>query len=428
MRSTKIRIIKNSSVLEQILSGNRRALSQAITLIESEAPEDHRQANLLLDSLLKFPPLKKGGQGGFLRIGLSGPPGAGKSSLIETLGLYLLQKSLKIAVLTIDPSSQISGGSLLGDKTRMQRLSQDNRVFIRPSPAKNYLGGVAQHTEETLLVCEAAGFDLILLESVGVGQSESDIASLVDILVLVLAPGAGDDLQGMKRGLFELSDMIVINKSDGDLEKPADQARLAYQHAFSLMGRSSTPVLCVSAHENTGIETLWDKIQEFKPSPSKQGFLLEQRFCNLAQQKLLSNFKSDPKVQTQLPAILNQVKSKKITAWQALQNFFLIILLGLGACNQAQTTVPQLIHQLQGKDPQKAYQALIKLTQIANPSALEAVIDYSARKLPEIRIQAILAARQFKSKKALPWLFVLSTGDPDETVRNAAHEAFLNLE
>lgn len=406
-------------MLEQILSGSRRALSQAITLVESESPQDRKKTQLLLEALLEH-------RKPALRIGISGPPGAGKSTLIESLGLYLLRQSKKIAVLSIDPSSSISNGSLLGDKTRMPKLSQDKRVFIRPSPSRGYLGGVTQHAEETLLLFEAAGFDIILLESVGVGQSELEISSLVDVLVLVLSPAAGDEIQGIKRGLFELADLIVINKTDGDLKTQADKTRLAYQHAFSLMGKER-PILCISALENKGLENLWEKIQNFKLSDSKQNFQIEQRFWNLAQQRLLADFKSNPKVKTKLPALLNQVKARKISIWQVLQHFFLIGFFALSACQQAEKKVPELIQQLQGKNPKEAYQALIQLTQVADPSALEAVITYSTRKSPEILIQAILAARQFKNPKALPWLFVLSTGHPDELVRNAAHEAFKSL-
>ncbi len=406
-------------MLEQILSGNRRALSQAITLVESDNPSDRRQASLLLDNLLDH-------RKPTLRIGLSGPPGAGKSTLIESFGLYLLEHVKKLAVLSVDPSSQISGGSVLGDKTRMQRLAQNDRVFIRPSPARGHLGGLSSHSEEALLVCEAAGFEVILLESVGVGQSESDISSLVDILLLVLPPAAGDELQGIKRGLFELADVIVVNKSDGDLKKQAETSKLAYQNALHLMGRA-TPVVCVSALEHMGLDSLWERIQAFRQSQPKQDLSLEQRFWNLAQQKLLADFKSNPKVQSELPGLLKQVRAKKITAWQALQHFFLLTLLCLGSCSPDKK-VPELILQLQGGDPKQAYAALLKLTQIADPKALDAVIAYSARKPPEVRIQAILAARQFGSRKALPWLFVLSTGDPDETVRNAAREAFACLE
>ncbi|MEI6805225.1 MAG: methylmalonyl Co-A mutase-associated GTPase MeaB [Myxococcaceae bacterium] len=409
-------------MLEQILSGNRRALSQAITLVESDNSKDQLEAKLLLEKLVLH-------RKNSLRVGISGPPGVGKSTLIESLGLYLLEheeRAKKLAILSVDPSSQISGGSVLGDKTRMQGLAQDERVFIRPSPSRGHLGGVTLHSEETMLLCEAAGFDLVLLESVGVGQSESDISSLVDILVLVLPPAAGDELQGIKKGLFELADLIVINKSDGVLKKQADIASKSYQNALHLMGRN-TPVVCVSALEHSGMNMLWDKIIAFENLAPKQSYQLQQRFWNLAQQKLLADFKSNPKVRAELPDLLNQVRSRKITAWQALSHFFLVTLLCLGSCSPEKRT-QELITQLESKNTQKAYQALIKLTQIADPKALDAVIAYSEGKAPPIQIQAILAARQFKSRKALPWLFVLSTGHPDENVRNAASEAFSCLD
>lgn len=405
-------------MLEQILLGNRRALSQAITLVESERPEDRKKAHTLLQALLDH-------RKPCLRIGISGPPGAGKSTLIESFGIYLLNQSKTVAVLSVDPSSQISKGSLLGDKTRMQRLSQDDRAFIRPSPSRGHLGGVSEHTEEAMVVCEAAGFDIILLESVGVGQSESDISSLVDILLLVLPPAAGDELQGIKKGLFELADIILINKTDGDLKKQAQIALAGYKNALHLMGHC-TPVLCISALEQTGLEDLWKEIQNFENSKPKQNFQLEQRFWNLAQRKLLADFKSDPKVQSKLPNLLKQVRAKKITAWQALQHFFLIALFCLGGCTP-EKSVPVLIHELQGQNQPKAFQALIKLTQIGDPRALDAVIAYSARKPSDVQIQAILAARQLGSPRAIPWLFVLSTGHPDPLVQNAAQEALTFL-
>lgn len=405
-------------MLDSIRSGNRRSLSKAITLVESDAPQDKLQAKKLLQNIGP-------NHNTCLKIGVSGPPGAGKSSLIESFGLFLLDQIDQLAVLTIDPSSQITQGSILGDKTRMQKLSQHPRAYIRPSPAKNHLGGTTEHTEETLLLCEAAGFDIVLIETVGVGQSESEIANLVDLLVLLVSPAAGDELQGIKRGLFELANLIVVSKHDGNLKTLAKTTQKAYQSALHLMGRS-TPVLCVSALESTGLQELWATIQSTQKSHLDIA-LLEQRFWNLAQKRLLNDFKNTPSVQSQLPIWLEKVQNRQTTLWQAVQNFFLACFLIFAGCSH-KPSISDLIHELQGTDQKLAYRALIKLTQIGDPRALEAVITYSDRKSPDIKIQAILAARQFKSPRALAWLFVLSTGHPDENVRNAAREAFACLE
>lgn len=195
-------------------------------------------------------------QGNAFKIGISGPPGVGKSTLIELLGEKLLSRSSKrLAVLAVDPSSPQTGGSLLGDKTRMPRLSRNAHAFIRPSPAGTQLGGVSKHTAAAIKLCESAGFDTILIESVGVGQSESSLSELVDIFVLVIPPGSGDDLQALKRGIMETADIVVINKCDGDLTQAAERSKRSYEAALHLMGKS-TPVLMLSAIDQTGIEEL----------------------------------------------------------------------------------------------------------------------------------------------------------------------------
>ncbi len=234
-------------MLKELLSGNTRALAKAITLVESSLPEEQEAALELLSSL----PI-----GNALKIGISGPPGAGKSTLVELLGLELLSLGVRrLAVLAIDPSSPETGGSLLGDKTRMQQLAKNPNVFIRPSPAGRQLGGVAQHTESAIKLCEAAGFDTILIESVGVGQSESSLANLVNIFILLLPPAAGDELQALKRGVIETADIIVINKHDGDLAQAAERAMRTHQAALHLKGKT-TPILLLSTINKTGVQEL----------------------------------------------------------------------------------------------------------------------------------------------------------------------------
>lgn len=229
-------------MLKELLAGVPRALAKAITLIESSAEHDRHTASALLSKL----PARKA-----FKIGLSGPPGAGKSTLIEALG----NNFGKLAILTIDPSSPQTGGSLLGDKTRMQNLARNPNVFIRPSPAGSHLGGVTAHTRDTIKLCEAAGFDTIVIESVGVGQSESELAGLVDVFLLALPPGAGDEVQALKRGVFEMADAIIVNKHDGDLKAAAERSARNYKTALTMMGKN-TPVFLVSALEKTGLEEL----------------------------------------------------------------------------------------------------------------------------------------------------------------------------
>ena len=249
-----------TELAQRILNGERRALARAITLVES-GREDHRaQATTLLDAL-------RGHGHCALRIGLSGTPGVGKSTFIESFGCMLTASGLRVAVLAVDPSSARSGGSILGDKTRMERLSRDPLAFIRPSPSQTHLGGVARRTREAIDLCEAAGFDVILIETVGVGQSETVVAEMSDLFALLLAPAGGDELQGVKRGIMEMADLIIVNKADGDLKPTATRTCADYAGALRLLRkRPQDPegfpkAMTVSALEDTGLQTAWDEMQ-----------------------------------------------------------------------------------------------------------------------------------------------------------------------
>jgi len=245
---------------ERIIAGDRRALARAITLIESGRADHRAQATGLLEAV-------RGAGREAVRIGLSGTPGVGKSTFIESFGLMLTGQGLRVAVLAVDPSSARSGGSILGDKTRMERLSRDPHAFIRPSPSRSHLGGVARRTREAVTLCEAAGFDVVLIETVGVGQSETVVAEMSDIFVLLLAPGGGDELQGVKRGIMEIADLILVNKADGDLKPAAERTRADYAGALRLLRkRAQDPegfpkAICVSALEDDGLAAAWDEMR-----------------------------------------------------------------------------------------------------------------------------------------------------------------------
>ena len=244
----------------RVIAGDRRALARAITLVES-ARADHRQAALMLGDALRA-----SGRAA-LRIGLSGTPGVGKSTFIEAFGMQIVQSGQRVAVLAVDPSSSRTGGSILGDKTRMERLSREPAAFIRPSPSRAHLGGVARRTREAVAVCEAAGFDVVLIETVGVGQSETVVAELSDIFVLLLAPAGGDELQGVKRGIMEMADLILVNKADGALRPAALRTQADYAGALHLLRRRPQDppdfpkALCVSALETQGLEAAWAEMQ-----------------------------------------------------------------------------------------------------------------------------------------------------------------------
>src|SRR5450759_2592266 len=242
-----------------ILSGNRIILSQAITLVESSLPEHYDTAQVIIEKCLPFSDKS-------IRIGITGVPGAGKSTFIETFGLHITGEGRKLAVLTIDPSSEQTKGSILGDKTRMEQLSVHPEAFIRPTPTTGALGGVARKTRETIILCEAAGFDTILVDTVGVGQSETAVHSMVDFFLLLMLAGSGDELQGIKRGIMEMADAIVINKADGANKLVAEEARISFQNALHLFPKKSSDwvpqVLTCSALTNEGINELWDIIME----------------------------------------------------------------------------------------------------------------------------------------------------------------------
>ena len=242
---------------EAILDGDRRALARAITLIESTRRDHRAAAGVLLEKIMPH-------TGNSIRVGISGAPGVGKSTFIEALGNYLIDKGHKPAVLTVDPSSAISGGSILGDKTRMETLARRDEAYIRPSPAGNTLGGVTRRSRETLLLCEAAGFDVILVETVGVGQSETKVADMTDTFVLLLQPGAGDQLQGIKRGIMELADLVFINQADDGREELALRSANEYTHALRLLRPRSADwkveVKTCSARDHVGIDDAWDAV------------------------------------------------------------------------------------------------------------------------------------------------------------------------
>jgi LAO/AO transport system kinase len=262
------------SLAAAIRAGDRRALARAITLVESTR-EDHRaEARALIADLLPE-------TGRSVRLGVTGVPGVGKSTFIEAFGLHLIAAGHRVAVLAVDPTSKRSGGSILADKTRMETLSRDAGAFIRPSPAGKTLGGVARRTRESMLLCEAAGFDVVIVETVGVGQSETAVADMVDMFVLLLAPAGGDELQGLKKGVVEMADLLVVNKADGDLAAAAGRAAAEYQHALELLTPASPAwsprVQQCSALEGTGIAAVWDAVGDYRRALAPGGAIAARR-------------------------------------------------------------------------------------------------------------------------------------------------------
>ncbi len=305
--------METDELARRVAAGDRRALARAITLVES-ARADHRvQATALLDAL--------GSARQALRIGLSGTPGVGKSSFIETFGKMLTGQGMRVAVLAVDPSSARSGGSILGDKTRMERLSRDPNAFIRPSPSQAQMGGVARRTREAVALCEAAGFDLVLIETVGVGQSETMVAEMVDLFVLLIAPAGGDELQGVKRGIMEMADLVLVNKADGELMAAARRTRADYAGALRLLRhRPQDPegfpkVMCVSAAEETGLPEAWDEMRALAAWRRESGHFTTRRaeqarhwFEEEVRQGLLARLTLDAEVRARMARLGDEVE------------------------------------------------------------------------------------------------------------------------
>lgn len=306
--------------VEKLKAGDLRTLSKAITLIESSKYEDQLEAQELLKKILPY-------TGKSFRLGITGSPGVGKSTLIENFGLYLLAKNHKIAVLAIDPSSPTSGGSILGDKTRMEKLATEKNAFIRPSPTSGILGGVAQKTRETILLCEAAGFDFIIIETVGVGQSEYEVANMVDFFLLMILPSGGDELQGIKKGILELADSIIINKADGDNAKSAIQTQAQYQSALQITSNSSfwkTKVLTSSSLKGAQWNDLYEMLRNFKKVSQEnlQWDLKREKqnldwFDRLIKDLILNKIRANQETNNRYTELIEQIKDKKTTSIEA---------------------------------------------------------------------------------------------------------------
>ncbi len=307
--------------LEGILAGDRRTVAKTITLLESRRPDHAALGQQLLDALVPH-------SGRSLRVGITGAPGVGKSSLIDALGVRLLDEGHRLAVLAVDPTSPVSGGSILGDKTRMVQLSQREGAFSRPSPSGGRLGGVAHRTREAMLVCEAAGFDPVLIETVGVGQADVQVASMVDFFLVLLQPGSGDELQGLKKGLIELADALVVHKADGEWLAPVQRTQAEYAHAMELLRPISdawrTPVLTASSHTGEGILEVWERIQAHRRLLESTGQLEIRRrqqarswLWTLLEEGLQVAFRADPAVAERLAELEQQVQERQISAPRA---------------------------------------------------------------------------------------------------------------
>jgi len=315
--------------IDGVLAGQRRMLSKTITLIESSLPAHQKLARTILDALLPS-------TGEAVRLGITGVPGVGKSTFIESLGRTLVRDDHRVAVLAIDPSSTRSGGSVMADKTRMEKLAVEENAFIRPSPSGGTLGGVARKTRESMLICEAGGYDVIIVETVGVGQSEGTVASMVDFFLVLMLAGAGDELQGIKKGILELADAIAINKADGDNLEKAKKAARIYQNALHLLRPASPtwipPVLTCSAAETTGIREIWQTVLDHRKKLSETGELAQKRrqqavdwMWALIEEGLKNRFGQHEGIKKRLPRIFRAVENGRIAPTIAAEELLFLL-------------------------------------------------------------------------------------------------------
>ncbi len=305
------------SLCDAVRAGDRRSVAKAITLLESTRADRAALGNEVLEKLVPY-------TGRAIRVGVTGTPGVGKSTFIEAIGLHLVERGTRVAVLAVDPSSPVTGGSILGDKTRMERLAREERAYIRPSPSGGSLGGVAQRTREAMLVCEAAGFEAVLVETVGIGQSEVTVASMVDFFLVLLQPGAGDELQGIKKGVLELADGLAVNKADGEQRPAAERTRADYARAMALLRPASPswtlPVLTVSSRTGDGIGGVWDTVLAHRKALTASGELDSRRrhqalswMWSLVDEGLRSAFRAHPAVAAAIGALEREVEAQKAT-------------------------------------------------------------------------------------------------------------------